>query len=173
MDDQPKADGGESKAVATRGDDVATARTLAAWEPTKRVISSAEEATLDAVTVSPMAPAYLRALITLGNNVVACAAIGIDPSTPRQWKRKDPHFTAILEGIRQEVVERWQAVAEYRALYGFEERIYDKHGNLAGRKIKQDPSFLRAMLGALDPEHWGRRGETDQVVNIVVQRVAE
>ena len=104
---------------------------------------------------------------------MACAAIGIDPSTPRQWKRKDPHFAAILEGIRQEVVERWQTVAEYRALYGFEERIYDKHGNLAGRKIKQDPSFLRAMLGALDPEHWGRRGDTDQVVNIVVQRVSE
>ena len=41
------------------------------------------------------------------------------------------------------------------------ERIYDKHGNLAGRKIKQDPSFLRAMLGAQDPERWGSRGERD------------
>ena len=58
MDEQPTPVDGESTAVATRGDDVATARTLAAWEPTKRVISSQEEATLDTVTVSPTAPAY-------------------------------------------------------------------------------------------------------------------
>ena len=59
------------------------------------------------------------------------------------------------------------------ALHGFEERIYDKHGNLAGRKIKQDPSFLRAMLGAQDPENWGARGERDGNITVVIMDVAE
>ena len=149
------------------------ARTLADWEPTPRVITPEEEESLDSVTVSPMAPAYLRALIATGNSIVACSAIGIDPSTPRKWKARDAHFAAILADIRQEIKERWNAVAEYRALHGFEERIYDKHGNLAGRKIKQDPSFLRAMLGAQDPENWGSRGERDGNLTIVIMDVAE
>ncbi len=151
-----------------------TARTLANWEPTPRVITAEEEELFDSVTVSPIAPAYLRALIATGNSIVACAAIGIDPSTPRKWKARDAHFAAIYADIRQEIKERWNAVAEYRALHGFEERIYDKHGYLAGRKIKQDPSFLRAMLGAQDPEHWGVRGERrDTTINVVIMDVHE
>ena len=166
---------GESTAVATSGDKAGPqiARTLAGWEPTPRVITQEEEELLDSVTVSPMAPVYLRALIATGNSIVACAAVGIDPSTPRKWKRRDAQFAAILADIHEEVVERWNAVAEYRALHGFEERIYDKHGNLAGRKIKQDPSFLRAMLGAQDPEHWGARSERDSKITIVIMDVDE
>ena len=161
-------------AVDSSGNKVAeTARTLANWEPTPRVITEEEDELFDSVTVSPMAPAYLRALIATGNSIVACAAIGIDPSTPRKWKARDAHFAAILADIRQEIKERWNAVAEYRVLHGFEERIYDKHGNLAGRKIKQDPSFLRAMLGAQDPENWGSRGERDGNIRIVIMDVAE
>ena len=150
-----------------------TARTLADWEPTPRVITPEEEELLDSVTVSPVAPVYLRELIATGNSIVACAAVGIDPSTPRKWKRRDAHFAAILADIREEIVERWNGLAEHRALRGFEERIYDKHGNLAGRKIKQDPSFLRAMLGAQDPEHWGARSERDSKITIVIMDVDE
>ena len=173
-DEAPVAEG-EPTAVATSGNGAGpeSARTLADWEPTLRVITEEEGDLLDSVTVSTQAPIYLRALIATGNSIVACSAIGIDPSTPRKWKRRDTHFAAILADIREEIKERWNAVAEYRALHGFEERIYDKHGNLAGRKIKQDPSFLRAMLGAQDPEHWGSRGERDGNVTITVMRGAE
>ena len=122
-DESPQTEG-ESTAVATNGYTARpeTARSLADWEPTPRVITEAEEDLFDSVTVSPEAPIYLRALIATGNSIVACSAIGIDPSTPRKWKKRDTHFAAILADIREEIVERWRALAEYRARHGFEEK---------------------------------------------------
>ena len=150
-----------------------TARTLADWEPTLRVITEEEDELFDSVTVSPSAPAYLRAYTKTGNSVAACSIVGISPSTPRAWKRRDPHFAAIRTDIKEEVVERWNAVCEYRAGKGFEERIYDGDGKLIARKVRQDPSFLRAMMGAQDPENWGTRGDRESNITVVIVDVAE
>ncbi len=150
-----------------------TARTLANWEPTPRVITEEEDELFDSVTVSPSAPAYLRAYTKTGNSVAACSIVGISPSTPRAWKRRDPHFAAIRTDIKEEVVERWNAVCEYRAGKGFEERIYDGDGKLIARKVRQDPSFLRAMMGAQDPENWGTRGDRESNITVVIVDVAE
>ena len=158
---------------ATTRPDSKAARTLADWEQVPRVITPEEEEVLDAVTVSPIAPIYLRAYIASGNSAFACSVVGIGLSTPRAWKRRDAHFAAVWADIKDEVRERWNGVAEYRALHGFEERVFDKHGELVARKVRQDPSFLRAMLGAQDPENWGRRGERDSNITITVHRVAE
>ena len=113
--------------------DTAPARTLADFETTPRVITPEEEEVLDSVAVSPIASVYLRAFVVTGNNIAACRIVGIDPSTPRKWKERDHHFAAIWADLKEEVVERWNAVAEHRALQGFEERSYDKGRSPAWR----------------------------------------
>ncbi len=82
--------------VTTRPDSKA-ARTLADWESTPRVITEEEEQLLDSVTVSPVAPHCLRALIATGNSLAACTIVGIDPSTPRKWKQRAGRSTHLLE----------------------------------------------------------------------------
>ena len=149
------------------------ARTLADWELVPRVITLEDEELFDSCTVSPRAPTYLRELVIYGNSIYACAEMGINPATPRSWKRRCSHFAEILETLRIEIVERWNALAQDRALTGFEERMYDKHNNLIGKRVRQSDSFLRAMMGAQDPENWGREGASGTSINIVIQDVRE
>ena len=168
----PKSKKKTGKAVAkpeVGKTEVTPARTLADYELAPRELTEEEEELFDTfATLSPNAPTYLRALVKYGNSYFATAEIGIGPSVPRQWKARSPEFATIFATIKIEIAERWNAVAHNKALGGFEDRMYDKDDNLVGRRVRQDPTFLRAMLGSKDPENWGKEGASGLNITVVI-----
>lgn len=150
------------------------ARTLEDYEPYPRVITDEERELFASMEdVSPHAPGYLEAYVRFGNHEAACSGIGIDSSTPRRWKQRRPDFAALREFIKKDVVSRWNTVVQALAMEGFEDRMYDADGELVGRRVRQDASFVRAFMASIDPERWGKQSGTDQSITIVIQDVKE
>ncbi len=90
-----------------------------------------------------------------------------------KWRDTDPVFLEIHDRFWKEVRARWQPVAEHKALHGFEDLLYDAEGDLKDRRVREDSSFLRALLASIDPEHWGSRTEQDSNITVVIVDVAE
>jgi hypothetical protein len=150
------------------------ARSLDAWEPVPYEPAEEDKALFGSMGhVSPLAPAYLLAYARTGISAEACRRIGISESLPRQWKRRHPDFATMMEELKEGVRDRWNALARRKALEGFEERLYNAEGELVGRKVREDPSFLKAVLGSLDAENWGRAGESGQSITIQVVQGSE
>ena len=170
---------GRSKKLDTTGKAPAKtvgyqARSLEDWEPVPYEPAEEDQALFDSmVHVSPLAPAYLLAYARTGISAEACRRIGISESLPRQWKRRRPDFATMMEELKEGVRDRWNALARRKALEGFEERLYNANGELVGRKVREDPSFLKAVLGSLDADSWGRAGEGGQSVTVNVLQMQE
>ncbi len=146
------------------------ARSLDEWEPVPYEPTPEDEAAFDSVAhVSPLAPPFLLAFARTGICAEACRRIGISESLPRQWKRRHPDFATTMEELKEGVRDRWNALARRKALQGFEERLFNANGELVGRKVREDPGFLKAVLGSLDADNWGRAGENGQsiIVNVL------
>ena len=146
------------------------AQTLEDWEPYPYEPTEEDLRIFDSMAhVSPHAPGYLLAFARTGLNTEACRRIGISDSLPRYWKRRHPDLAAMLEDLKEGVRDRWTALGQRKALEGFRDEIYNADGDLVGVKIREDPSFLKSTLGAVDPERWGKSRETSQniIVNIV------
>ncbi len=150
------------------------ARSLEDWEPVPYEPAEEDHALFASMGhVSPFAPAYLLAYARTGISAEACRRIGISESLPRVWKVRHPEFAQIQEDLKEGIRDRWNALARRKALEGFSERLYNAKGELVGRKIREDPSFLKAVLGSLDAENWGRAGESGQNITIQVLQVSE
>jgi hypothetical protein len=150
------------------------ARSLDEWEPVPYEPTEEDQALFDSMGhVSPLAPAYLLAFARTGISAEACRRVGISESLPRVWKLRHPEFAQIQEDLKEGIRDRWNALARQKALGGFEERPCNASGELVGRKVREDPSFLKAVLGSLEPENWGRAGESGQSITIQVLQMSE
>jgi len=150
-----------------------SARSLSDWEDSARTFTTEELETFAALrdSVSPLAPLYIETWLKTGNHVVAAQLLDMSPATPRHWKRNHPHYKALNDFYTDEIRDRWMAVAQARALGGFTDRMYGKDGELVGTRIRQDPNFLKATLGAIDPERWGKDQDAGGItINIVDTR---
>ena len=149
----------------------AGARTLADWEPHPRVIPEGERAAIKMVCkdISPQAAVWLETYIVTGNQSAAAAILGMSPSTPLAWRKRHPPLQALIDGYQEEIRDRWNAVAQHKSMEGFQEWLYGKDGSLAGRRVRQDPSFLGKVLGSIDPEKWGKDQASQTIVVNVLQ----
>lgn len=147
------------------------ARTLADWEPHPRVIPEGELAAIAEVCkdISPQAAIWLETYIRTGNQAAAAAIIGISPSTARAWRHRHPPLQALVDGYQEEIRDRWNAVAQHKGMEGFQEWMYNKDGDPAGSRVRQDPGFVRALLGSIDPERWGKDERAQTIVVNVLQ----
>ena len=161
--------GEELDAEETDRKPVLRARTLDDWEPYPYEPTDDDFAHFNSMAhISPHAPAYLMAFARTGLNTEACRRIGISDSLPRYWKRTHPDFAALIEDLKEGVRDRWTAVGMRKALDGFRDEMYNADGDLVGVKIREDPSFLKAVLGAVDPERWGKTRDSNQDITIVI-----
>ena len=149
------------------------ARTLADWEPHRRIIPPEEAAAIEAACkeVAPLAATYLQAWIKTGNHVAASEILGISPSAARYWRSRNPSYQALFDAYTPEITERWLTVAQQKGVEGFRDWTFDAEGQLKGSRLREDPGFLRALLGAIDPERWGRDERSPSIVVNVLQAV--
>lgn len=164
----------ESTAPAPAVGSARTAKSLDEWEPYPYEPTEDDEKLFASMAhVSPMTPGFLQAFARTGTIAEACRRIGISDSLPRKWRQRHSDFAELLEAQKDCVRDRWNATAQRKAQEGFEERLYNAAGELVGRKVREDASFLKAVLGSIDAEHWGRGGEGDQQINIIITRNEE
>lgn len=151
-----------------------SSRTLADWEPHPRVIPDDESEYIREVSkdVAPNAALYVETYLRTGNHSAASAILGMSPSTSRYWRRQHPEYSALFEHYGEEIRDRWNAVAQAKAMEGFQEWMYDGKGELKGTRTRQDPAFVRAVLGSIDPDRWGKEDKAQSITVNVVQ-VAE
>ena len=150
------------------------AQSLDDWEPYPYEPTEEDFTLFDSMAhVSPHAPSYLLAYARTGLNTEACRRIGISDSLPRYWKRRHPDFADLIKDLKEGVRDRWTAVGQRKALEGFRDEMYNADGDLVGVKIREDPGFLKATLGAVDPDRWGKARDTGQIININIVDVNE
>lgn len=152
----------------------AEARTLADWEPHPRIIPPEESAAIAEVCkgISPVAAMWVETYIRTGNQAAAASIVGISPHTPKGWRNRHPHLQTIIDSYQEEIRERWNAVAQQKGMQGFNEWQYGADGvTLKGRRVREDPGFVRALLGSIDPERWGKDERAPSIVVNVLQSV--
>ena len=121
------------------------------------------------VDVSPFCPPYLEGYYATGKKALTCKALGISESLPRKWKQSSPAFALLYDEVEECVNERWSELGDTLAVEGFEERMYDKQGNLAGRRVRIDPGYMKALLASKLPNWRPNEQSTEIQVNVLVR----
>lgn len=119
--------------------------------------------------VGKMAPAFLEGYYRTGLAMQTCRDLGIEESNPRKWKERHPEFGVVYDEITEVCNNRWDETGDRHATEGFEERMYDKEGKLAGSRIRQDPGFLKAVLASKLPHYRPNEQSTEIQVNVLVR----
>lgn len=114
---------------------------------------------------------FLRWFPRIGTLDKVCQRVGISGGSPSRWERTDEAFAELYGRLKEDTKALLNSVSMRCGLDGFEDRMYNADGNLVGRRVRQDPSFLSKLMAKVDPE-W-RNVDQGQQINIVVQVVPE
>jgi len=154
----------------TTGSILRRGATLGEWEQDPRELEPGQLERLKDVR-SPLARAYLKAYATHGTISAACKVAGHSSAARVKWRQFDPVYAELEEEVRHDIQTRWDAVFEGTALGGLTEEIFDKNGDFAGRKQRQDSAMLRMVAAGVNPEKYGKDQDAGGIViNIVDTR---
>jgi hypothetical protein len=96
---------------------------------------------------------FLKAFALCGSIRKACEVAAVSRRSVHRWREEDEDFASRFEEAQLEAADRIREAMHKAGVEGWEDEIYDKEGNLRGKRWQFSPPVLIRMAEANCPEY--------------------